>query len=244
MLLIDPPGVGGSDSPRDGYELTPSRVADVLSDVVTQVREGIRLGRWKSLPPVEPRRTLGLGHSAGALLIVSQQARHRTYDALALLGFSDTGLVDVLNAEELKFVDCPDEVVGALPRLVEERFGGPLPPAPYSNLDDPTSDGESDPLQAAASRIGAPLLALVGMMAIIPGTMRRELDLVDVPTFAAMGDSDIAGSLDALVRQLPACRDLTLMTLPATGHNHNQAESRFELWSRMARWIDSVTPAA
>lgn len=244
VLLIDPPGVGGSDTPRDGYELTPSRLSDVLADVVTQVQDGLRTGRWEGVPCVEPRRTVGLGHSAGALLIVSQQAGHRSYDALALLGFSDTGLVEVLNAEELAFVDRPDEVLAALAGLVAERFGGPLPPATYTDLDDPTSSRPSDPLQSAVSQMGAPLLAMVGMMAIIPGTMRRELDQIDVPTFGAMGDRDISGTLDGLARQLPACRDLTLVTLAATGHNHNQAESRFELWGRLERWIDSVAPAA
>jgi len=240
VLLIDPPGVGGSDVPLDGYELTPSCLADVLHGVVTQVKDELMSGGLAGAAPGTPLVTVGLGHSAGALLISNQQARHRSYDALALLGFSDTGLVEVLNAEELAFVGRPDEVVAALPGLVEQRFGGPLPAAPYSNLDDPTSGSLPDPIQEAASRIRVPLLALVGMMAIIPGTMKHELDLIDIPTFAAIGDHDIAGGFDSLVLQLPACRDLTLLTLPDTGHNHNQSDARFVLWNRLIRWIESV----
>jgi pimeloyl-ACP methyl ester carboxylesterase len=163
VLTIDPPGVGESDAPRDGYELTPSRVADVVEFVVRDVTARLEAGEVEEAPRLPMRTTMGLGHSAGALLIVAQQARFATYSAL------------------------------------------------------------------------------VGMMALIPGSMKPELERIKVPTLVAMGDRDIAGSVAALPVQLPECRDLTLLTLPNTGHNHNRYDSRFRLWTRLLGWTDGLT---
>ena len=74
-------------------------------------------------------------------------------------------------------------------------------------------------LAAASSR----LLALVGMTAIVPGSVQPELDELRVPIFAALGEHDLGGTLDVLPSQLPACGDLTLFLLEGAGHNHNVA---------------------
>ena len=87
-------------------------------------------------------------------------------------------------------------------------------------------------LAAASSR----LLALVGMTAIVPGSVQPELDELRVPVFAALGEHDLVGTLDVLPSQLPACGDLTLFLLEGAGHNHNVAVNRQLLWDRVARW--------
>ncbi len=70
LLLVDHPGVGGSDVPDDGWALTPEVVAD--ADVAAVERSFAAL----SLRDV---RAIGLGHSMGSMLVAYQQARHRTY---------------------------------------------------------------------------------------------------------------------------------------------------------------------
>ena len=124
--------------------------------------------------------------------------------------------------------------------LTKARFGDPLPN--WSN----SSAGELEPnavatqvdvaLAAASSR----LLALVGMTAIVPGSVQPELDELRVPIFAALGEHDLGGTLDALPSQLPACGDLTLFLLEGAGHNHNVAPNRRLLWDRVARWAAAV----
>lgn len=120
----------------------------------------------------------------------------------------------------------------------------------YFDLDVPRGAGEYSmarfaaerrPLKDALSKIETRLLALVGMMALIPGSMKPELERIKVPTLVAMGDRDIAGSVAALPVQLPECRDLTLLILPNTGHNHNRYDSRFRLWTRLLGWTDGLT---
>jgi pimeloyl-ACP methyl ester carboxylesterase len=102
------------------------------------------------------------------------------------------------------------------------------------------SDGPADQIEAAMAKADTRLLALVGMTALVPGSIRPELDQIDVPTLVALGEDDIAGDIAALPGQLPACRDLTLFVLAGAGHNHNVADTRLDLWRRVLRWIDSV----
>ena len=128
VLTIDHIGIGESDQPTDGYDLTPAVIADVNDHVVRTVLGRVAVGDM----PGGPGRSLGLvpvglGHSMGGLLAVHQQARHRTYAALALLGFAGGGLRSALTDEELGFADDPDGLAVALPALVASRFRGPLP---------------------------------------------------------------------------------------------------------------------
>ncbi|HEX7097288.1 MAG TPA: alpha/beta fold hydrolase, partial [Acidimicrobiales bacterium] len=93
VVTIDHPGVGESDTPDDGYELTPQRVADVNAHVVHEVRRRLHAGDLApGLEPITTRASIGVGHSAGAVVTIHQQARHRSHDALALLGFGGRGL--------------------------------------------------------------------------------------------------------------------------------------------------------
>ena len=148
----------------------------------------------------------------------------------------------MLNEGEAEYAGRAEDLVAVLPELVLARFGDPLPP--WSNVRSGmgTRDTEVDEVEAASSRAGSNLLAMVGMTALVPGSIKPELDQIDVPTLVALGENDIAGWLGELPRQLPACRDLTLFTLSGAGHNHNVANSRNVLWNRLLRWMRSVVP--
>ena len=243
VVTVDPPGVGGSDAPDDGYTLTPLVVADVLAGAIETLQEA--LGRdaigGAELGVVTPRATVGLGHSAGALLVAFQQAHHRSYDVLALLGFSASGLPGVLNEEELGYAGRPKEFAEVVGLLTKARFGDPLPERSTSDARGIEPNAVSTDVDVALAAASARLLALVGMSAIVPGSTQPELDELRVPIFAALGEHDLAGALGALPSQLPACGDLTLFLLDGAGHNHNVAVNRQVLWDRVARWAVSVT---
>ena len=87
VATVDPPGVGGSDTPDDGYTLTPRVVADVLAAALDGLRGELERDGLAAagLSGVVPQAVVGLGHSAGALLVAFQQAHHHSYDVLALL---------------------------------------------------------------------------------------------------------------------------------------------------------------
>jgi pimeloyl-ACP methyl ester carboxylesterase len=244
VVTVDPPGVGGSDVPDDGYALTPRVVADVLAEAVKRLRADLAGDGLAAagVSDVVPRAAVGLGHSAGALLVAFQQAHHLSYDAVALLGFSGSGLPRVLNEDELRYAGCPERFSEDLQILTRARFGDPLPEWSNSSAgelgDNSVAEAVDDAMAAASSR----LLALVGMTAIVPGSVRPELDQLRTPIFAALGEHDLGGTLDVLPGQLPSCHDLTLFLLVGAGHNHNAAVNRRVLWDRVSRWADSVVP--
>jgi pimeloyl-ACP methyl ester carboxylesterase len=243
VVTVDPPGVGGSDAPDDGYTLTPHVVADILAAATAKLkkvlgRDGIAaagLGRRT------PSATVGLGHSAGALLVAVQQARHASYNALALLGFSASGLPGVLTEDELGYAGRPEALTAVIETLTRARFGDPLPRWSHDSAEGLEPDVLAAPIDAALAAASSRLLAVVGMAALVPGSVQPELDEIRVPVFAALGERDLAGTLDVLPAQLPSCGDLTLFLLEGAGHNHNVARGRRVLWNRVAAWAASVT---
>src|SRR4051812_39709159 len=179
IVTVDPPGVGESERPDDGYALTPAAVADAVAPVVAEI--------LRTLPADLPR--IGLGHSAGGLLTVVQQARHRTYDALVLLGFEGRGLVDVLTPEEARFAGDPVGLRDAIAELAATRFGDPLPVGTTATL--PFLLGpEETPADALAALAASKstMLAVVGLTSMVPGSIAPELDSIDVPVFLGVGE--------------------------------------------------------
>ena len=92
-VTVDHLGVGESSVPDDPYALTRTR---------GRRRERPRAGRGcghGDLLPGRPGTVVGLGHSAGAGLLVTQQARHGGCDALALLGYGGRGMPEALDPD-------------------------------------------------------------------------------------------------------------------------------------------------
>lgn len=237
VVVCDPPGIGASDVPTDPYDLTPHALADVQATVTRSTLGGLARGDLvDGLPPVPDAWPVGVGHSAGALLTVHEQARHRPFAALALLGFAGHGLPEVLTPEELAVADDPDAARAALAGLVEARFGEALPAFPggtTSIFSNPTApSGAKDAMRASQDR----LLALLGLTSMIPGASAPELAAIDVPVFLGVGDTDITGDPRAIPGHFPNATDLTLFVLPDSGHAHNIAPTRARLWDRVAAW--------
>jgi pimeloyl-ACP methyl ester carboxylesterase len=241
VVTVDPPGVGESDKPDDGYALTPHVVADLLGLVVGDVRDRLRAGSLApGLGPMPDHRSIGVGHSAGGLLTVHQQARHRTHDALALLGFAGGGLVHVLNDEERSYAADPAATRREIARLTAARFGRPFPISQTSTS--PTLLGGPVPeaVEQALGEARGHLLAVVGLTSMIPGASAEEMAAVDVPVFLGVGTGDITGDPYRIPPSFPSCRDVTLFVLDRSGHNHNAAPTRERLWDRLAAWATSV----
>jgi pimeloyl-ACP methyl ester carboxylesterase len=244
VVTIDPPGVGESDSPIDGFALSPECLSDVLAGAVQSLAVRLRNGETGVIGAATPRAIIGVGHSAGALLVAYQQARHSTYDALGLLGFSGAGLPNVLSEVERRYMQRPAAFAKARRELTRARFGTPLPQGSSSSAGEIVEGSDARAIDAALSKATSKLLALVGMTAIVPGSVQPQLDQLHVPIFAALGERDLAGTLDVLPAQFPNCGDLTLFLVKGAGHNHNIAVNRLVLWRRLMRWANSVAPLA
>ena len=66
-MTVDPPGVGGSDTPDDGYTLTPRVVADVLAAALDGLRAELGSDGWllRDCPVSFPGPWSGLGTQPG-----------------------------------------------------------------------------------------------------------------------------------------------------------------------------------
>jgi pimeloyl-ACP methyl ester carboxylesterase len=241
VVTLDPPGVGESDRPADGYSLTPRVVADVCASATANILDRLRNGSVdRGVGPLENPIAIGLGHSAGGLLTVVQQARHDCYDALVLLGFCGRGLIDVLTDDERRFADDPAGLRSALATLTEERFGDSLPVRKNSTASLLVHGEPPAAAMRALRQATAPLLGLVGLTSLVPGSIRVELDAVEVPVFIGVGEHDITGRAQEIPDDFPSSRDITLFVLAAAGHTHNVAATRTRLWRRTAQWIDTM----
>jgi pimeloyl-ACP methyl ester carboxylesterase len=238
VCVVDPPGVGASDRPADGYTLTPEAVSDVLESALRQLFEVLA---QDAVPA--PSCVVAVGHSAGAHLVVRQQAEYRSFDALCLLGFTGSGLASVLTADELRYANHRDLLESNLRRLVDARFGEPLPHAQPREDSFLVVGAKNRVAREELALASAPLLALVGLTSMIPGSLASELAEVDVPVFVGNGEHDITGPIADLAQQLPTCPDLTLYTLAGAGHNHAVADTRHALWDRMSSWAVAQHPA-
>jgi pimeloyl-ACP methyl ester carboxylesterase len=247
VVLLDHPAVGESDVPDDPYELTPAAVAAVDAHATRTVLDGLRAGTLvPSLGPVASLRSVGCGHSMGAMLTVYAQAATRLHDAVALLGFSGGGLLDRLSDDEREFVDDPAGFAGVAAALTRERFGRPLSrgsTGPSSYL---LAVDVPDHAVAAITAAGGNLLNVCGLTSMIPGASTPQLHAIDVPVFLGVGQYDITGPSHQIPAQFPHSTDLTLFVCPHMGHNHNVAPTRTLLWDRLHVWIrglsDPVTP--
>lgn len=246
VVAIDSVGTGDSGAPKDAFTLDPVTIADCHADALTGVLADLRAGTLDpALPPASASaRVIGLGHSIGALMLSLQQAKHRQFDALALLGFSQIGMPQALPTEARFLLDDPAarNKVETIARMVHQ--------APWFEL--PTGQGagevyggRADPaartsLKACTTR----LLATASLAVLVPGLYRSECERVQLPLFSAFGDKDICGGRDDILASFPNVAQHQIQSLAETGHTHFIFATAPVLFGALMAWGQTVTGAS
>lgn len=240
VVTCDHLGVGDSDQP-DPWTLTFEVLADANDMTVHGVLTKLEL---------EPGLVLGIGQSMGGCLSIVTQARRRTFDALAILGYSAIHTIlpspsgqlstsaiergsteeDVLerSAAELGSLDAfrwafhADDTDAA---LVEADFAGGYPLRSTS----PSWGSVSVPPSAASM--------------LTAGVIAGEAAAVDVPLFIGCGARDVVPDPHAEPGAYAACGDICILVVPGMAHMHNFAPTRAQLWHRLHGWGESVREA-
>lgn len=237
-VLLDPPGIGDSDRPQDGYALTPDRLAAIVARGVKAIQADLVAGKIAaSLPPIPGLQTVGVGHSMGALLTVVQQAGFRLHTAVALLGFGLDGLPDYLPPEVRELATDREAVRAQLVPLAKKMFELPYPEV--------SSRGGGDIYAAAAAdreavkglaRARAELLPVPALLSILPGNVAPEAAVLDVPVYLAVGERDlIAPAADAAIG-FSASPQVKQQILAGAGHSFFLFPARTQLFDGLADW--------
>lgn len=234
VIAVDNPGIGDSSVPPEPELFSPRDAGDSHHQALLALR------RLK--PELAPLPTIAIGHSMGGMIVTLQQARNRSFAAMALLGSSASGLEWALTDEERTFIGDPDGLAAALPRLAAARYEGPFVrfrPADREKAAQIFRGG--DPAVAAALRAtGGRMFAAGSILSMVPGSFAAEAGAIDVPMFLAFGDRDIGIPPHQTPAAYPATPDITIFLLPDTGHNHFGFSSIARLCTRLDSWISAI----
>ncbi len=225
VIAVDHLGVGESTRPP-GRTLTLERLAGANARLVERVVEHMAL---------EAPVPVAIGHSMGGLLAVYQQSLHRSFAALAVLGFPH-GVMDLRGGRASLPTREQVEAAAAAGKLDAPALLDRRPLHPLFHWDDvPAAVIEAD--DAAAT----PTPGIAGAIGIVPYIGADHAARIDVPVLVGFGERDNARDAWAEVAPYRSAPDVTLVVLPRSGHCHNLASTRTVLWDRLARWIASVT---
>ena len=241
VVTIDHLGVGESSVPKEGYELTLETLAAANDVAVQQILNLFANGKYcENLPALTKLRPIGVGHSMGAMLAVVQQYKYGSYQGLLLLGFCNRGIPDLLSEEQKPYIDNSALARRDAVILAREYF---IEPYVQNTRERAVVNGKakkslvSDIAKQAVAKTEAPLLAVGGMMSLIPGSIRPEMEGVEVPIFLGIGDSDLIENPHTVPAEFPACKDISLIVLPQTGHNHFLYPTCTSFFEKMYRWL-------
>jgi pimeloyl-ACP methyl ester carboxylesterase len=234
FVACDHLGMGASSTPTPARELTWEVMAAADDAAAREVARRLADGTLAAdVGPVEARLLVGGGHSMGGCILTVTQARHRTFDAVAILGWSAIGTVlptagtkpafrpdriprpdgyfDLVKDERMEYVyhrpDVPADVVAAVRQLDSRQ-----PPC--------VAEGKGGMLGA--------------------GVVRDEAASIDVPVLVACGEFDVVPDSHAEAAAYRRSRDVTVFELAGAAHLFNFASRRAEFFDRLVGWAESL----
>jgi alpha-beta hydrolase superfamily lysophospholipase len=246
VVTIDHLGLGESSRPADGYALTADVIVRANARATGEILARLRVGRLadhlRALPDL---RSVGVGHSMGAMLTVLQQAQARQHAGVALLGFSTRGLPEFV-PEDVRLLS-PDDARARLVEFARRLFVVPYPRIRRSGggNDNAALYGSSgaDPRGVAALKAATDcLLPVPAFLSMIPGNVAPEAAQIEVPVLLMLGEHDMAGPPAEAPRAFSASPDVRLEILPGAGHSHFLFPARTQAYARLAAWARRVVP--
>lgn len=222
VVAVDPPGVGESTQPEDGFVLTADAVAECMH---------LTLERLLAVrPKLKHRPVIGVGHSAGAMLTAIQQVHFSDFEGMLLACFGVKGLPEYFTEAQLEKLTAGNGDRSKFVDVARERFSGQA----YTDIAFRTSQTQGgEPLRRVLDRV----LTAVAVQAMTPGGVAQELGQIDVPVMLAMGGRDMTGPPHESPAAFLSCRDLYLHVVPDSGHHIFLAAAAPEFYARAGRWL-------
>lgn len=231
VLLTDHLGVGESTRVPDQKKATRHVVALANHAAVTQFHARLASGELHpALPPLANVLRIGGGHSMGAMQTVIQQAAHRSYDAIMVLGYTTQGVHFTLGGKKVCAADylpqgeIPDYTTNDRAAQRDNFHWGDVP-AEVIVADD-------------ALAVETP--SCIGHDSIRTDIIKPDAALIDVPVFFGQGERDVSPDPHGEARFFPRCNDFTLYILPRSAHCQTFSSTRHMFWNRMHDWVCSL----
>ena len=253
LIAYDHLGVGDS-SIDDLALLTIEDIAAHNHDAVTQVADQIRKGSLCPEFPALPRAAIiGIGQSMGGGVSIIMQGRHRSFDAIGVLGYSAVHTVlpqrTQAEVEQGAAMYDYDRDTDSHTLSVERSSAGVSDFVYPFHWEDVAPDilevdmADGYPIRRVAPAFGSLTIpnCVVAMMS--PGFVAREAAIVDVPVFLGFGERDTSPDVYGEAAAFPNVRDISLFIVPRMAHMHNFASTRRLLWDRLSDWSGMVANA-
>lgn len=263
VVAMDNLGSGGSSvhaADRMGFSQCTRAALAAELDILARLANGVL---HPGYPPVLQPVRIAMGQSTGGSLAIVQQARHRCYDGIAVLGFSAVHSHPATPPGEAPIVSpwfardlAPEEPGGVLnaAELARATAGQPQESAWASlawgfHYDDvPAEVVEADLAHYEAIAGGLPPPENpapwnsytppgdAARFTLTPGIVAPEAAAVTVPVLSAMGERDLVADPAGEARAFRSAASFDLFVCPRMGHMHNFAGTRALLWERVHRF--------
>jgi pimeloyl-ACP methyl ester carboxylesterase len=232
VVTYDHLGVGDSTATQLA-QLSFEWMAAATDAMVREVRRRLQVDS-----PVRRLCAIGIGQSMGGCLTIVTQGRHRTFDAIAVLGFSAVHTV-LPQRSKSPNVAAPVRSTELLALSVSE-LAGQIPDFayPFHWEETPKILMDADlsggfPMRRTAPPWGSATIPFCAATMLSPGCVAAEAAAIEVPVLLAMGERDVCPRPHDEPRAYAKCRDVELVVIPRMAHMHNFAPTRRILWERI-----------
>jgi pimeloyl-ACP methyl ester carboxylesterase len=266
FVASDSLGVGDASLP-DPATLSLPRVTAASHETVQEVLRRLSAGEIKAgFPAVKNPVVLGLGQSMGGGFTIVQQAHHRTFDGIGILGFSAVcttarGMpgapppqIPYLTRDRMPVGDDPlshEARLAVAPNAPMLRLQAntdrylrkePSPPSWHYHYDDVPPEIVARDIAHADGlpewRSTSVPGALFWMLG--PGALAPEAAAIIVPVLSAFGERDVSEDPRMEHKAFRHAVDFSSFICPRMGHMHNFATTRELFWSRIHLWGEHV----
>jgi pimeloyl-ACP methyl ester carboxylesterase len=253
VVAWDALGAGESTTQGDPWRITSAEVAQAAHFMVDEITTRLKDGTVSPLlPKLSALRTVGVGHSLGGMTVARQQGRHGSYDAIAVLGWTnmERGPSPYISAHEAALERALESLVAG--RSAEEAEATLFELRGLPALSDFEEYRHSqrdffywadvpEAVMSADAAQGRPRKGAMWVVSRIPGIVEEDTAKIAVPVFLGYGERDISVDPTCEPSFYKASSEVMLHILKRSAHCHNFASTRAEQWSRISWWTDGVS---